>query len=422
MNIDSGFFGALLTEGDPRILSTVSRDWITPKWQIVYDFVTDCLNNPEVKRMPKPETVELRFNCDLMRTTEPVGFFVSELRKRKARLALEDGVRDILMPLISMETPDQNRPLEAADKMMAHCSEVKSKYRQVRQGEPLDYKRDIERRRALYRARKERRGLMGIPYPFEPLNICTGGLIDGELTLFLGEYGQGKTWFMNQVARHAFQQGHSVLFVSQEMGPDRAAIREDALMAGISPDRFRRGMLTEEEEERLDQFYGTLAEYKNEFLVYGPADVHSTASFEALISMLRPKIDVVLWDSPYLCIRSSTWEQRSEFVKGLKNMAESYSIPIFATWQLTHEGRAALTVAAATDPDHTLCLQRDQQMKSVGQAKIYAMKTRDGLELQDMMLQWDVARGAFDVLSYNIPGVESDMGDYAGDFSVEDMG
>jgi len=414
VNIDSGFFYALLRTGDPQRLSQMSRDWIADEWQGVYDFVVECLNAPNMHKMPTPQTIELRFHVEFMETAEDVGYFINALRDRKAVQVLEDGIRDDFMPLVTSTDTEKNNPVDAAEKLMNLGAHVRRTYRPRRQGDFIDYYHDVEVREQAYTERKARQGMMGIPYPFEPMNVATGGLIDGEATAFFAESGVGKTWLLLLCAIHAANKGYSPVLFSNEMQPKRLTIRLDAIMAGVSPERFRRGILTLQEEEKLDAYYKTLAERgkKSAFVIFGPSDINGLASFESILSIIRNDIDVIFWDSPYLCVRSETWEEKTVFVQDLKNMAEDYALPIVVTWQLNRKGEVALTSAITQDFDHNFILGRDSQQKDLAQARLWSLKTRDGLELEDMLLKWNVKEGEFGVLSWKIPGVGSSNENY----------
>lgn len=417
MNLDSNFFYCLLRDGDPRKLMDVPRSWIDPDWQKVYDFCQDCLDNPEMKRLPQADTVGLRYSIDFFETSETIDYYINELRKRRARLALEDGLREAFQLI---EEPDkQNKPVEAADQLMQQCAEIKRVYRPVTGGEAVDYTTDIELRKQEYEKREARRGIIGIPYPFEPMNLATGGLVDGEVSVILARSGVGKTWFLCLVASHALRLGKNVLVVTQEMPPKGLAMRFDGLLAGVPPDRHRLGMLNVEERDRLWSYYDGLSQSTAKLHIYGKHDIRTLGAFEALLSVMASEIDLVCWDSPYLLTRSEKdWETRAGFVEMIKYLAEDYNKPFFLTWQLNSQGQPAFTAAIKTDVDHNF-LADVEGLEDLFQIKVSSIKTREGMSLREMRLEWNIARARFDVLYWKIPGL-GDSGDYTVDVFGEE--
>ncbi len=393
MNIDAGFFYTLLYKGDPQPLIHVSEDFFEDRWKEVYRFVVGALSDPSMLKLPEVETVSGMFEIEFFETEEEVAFYVGMLRSRRARVALEDAIQKVAVPLIEHPNSLDYDPLEAARELMMKSSEIRRKYRKTK-GEILDYNEDVGIRIAEYNKRKSQKGLMGIPYPFPALNDATGGMQGGELTVFFAESGLGKTWMLVQVAITAMESGCAGVCFSQEMKPKRLSMRLDALGARVSPDRFRRGCLTPEEEEKVRAYYTDLPN-RPKLHLFGPKDIKCLADFEATLAALRPSISYILWDSPYMICRANEWADRTDFVKGLKELLEDYDIPLFATWQLNRKGEPSFTDAIRTDADHNF-VGTDEGLEEMQQIRVFSLKTRDGLKLENLLLRWEIAEGNFE--------------------------
>jgi len=401
MNIDAQFFYCLLRDEDPMPLAHVPREWFHEPWVTVYDFVRECLSSPKMKRLPQIETVIAKFGVEFMETAEDLGFYVEELCKRKTRLEVEELIRDVAIPLIESPSDPMYNPAKAAQVLLEGSAEITRRNRRS-YDQHLDYWKDVKVRIDILKKRQAQKGLTGIPYPFDPLNYATGGLIDGELTVFLGASGIGKSWFLALTAMNALKLNYPGAIFSQEMRPRELSLRLDLLGAGVAPQRAWDGSYREHEWQKLRDYYHAITtEEKPYFQLFGPSDVRSLADFEATLASIRPKISWVAWDSPYLLCRGEKWELRADFVRTLKALAEDYNIPIFVTWQLNSDGEPAYTRAVYTDADHNFKATEDRDLR---QLRISSTKTRDGLHLESLLLKWDLYNGEFGTIGFNIPG------------------
>ena len=422
MNIDAGFFYQLLQNGDPRPLKKIQRAWLVPTWQQAYDFCLECVNNPDMQHLPTLETIsEVLKGINFLETNEDIGFFIQQIRERGAYLAYTEHLREELNKVVATES--NIKPLEILDGAQRGIASIRKTFRVNYGDEVVDFGKDTDPRFADYEERENKKGLLGIPFPFEPLNMCTCGALPGELFLFLAKSGCGKTWLLSLIAKHCYDLGYGVGFFSQEMRSKRAAMRLDAVMSGVSPKRFLYGELSIEEKLKLQQYYASLKTKKNELLLYGPNDIVDLEAFASTLSVIRNKISIVCWDSPYLCIRGNkNWEERASFVHNVKQLAEQYAIPIILTWQLNIDGNAAYTGAATTDADYNFLLHRNKQQEDTHQASMESRKTRDGMLLHNMDLEWNTVEGKFSVRGYDIPGMGDTNTSYAMDYTEEGMG
>jgi len=410
MNIDAGFIATVLRDGDPRKFTLVEPDWVMgDKWVKAYNFISACLENPEIGTLPAPDTVALRYEVELPDTRETVGYYVGELRKRKARMDLEAQLRGPILDMLKGDNPDKDDPIGAAELAMTVAADIRRKYRPDFHGGEDELHAGLDDCWQAYLEREENQGLIGIPYPWEGLNLATGGLIGGELTAILGNPGCGKSWLILKVALHAHAQGKTVLMVSQEMQPRRLKLRAHALLAGVSPERFWRGQLEERERQKMQEyFHQDVSKFHQKLHLYGPREITSLGVFEAHLSALSSDVDLVVWDSPYLCSRSEKWEDRAQFVLELKQLAEMYNKPILVSWQM-REGVPAFTRAIWQDADHNFVLNREDVHKAKKEAAIRSLKTRDGLELEELLMRWDTAAGVFEQLAWRIDGLGNSL-------------
>lgn len=88
----------------------------------------------------------------------------------------------------------------------------------------------------------------------EKLDEATGGFRPGELIVFVGPTGTGKTLLCAQTRRQACHDGYHVLFASAEMDAESLLARELAATAGVPHSKMRnKGAILPEELARLMQ-------------------------------------------------------------------------------------------------------------------------------------------------------------------------
>ncbi len=93
--------------------------------------------------------------------------------------------------------------------------------------------------RRLLKRFDEKESELAICTGIEKLDEATGGFRPGELVVFVGSTGTGKTLLSQQTRRQACQDGHHVLFASGEMDAESLLARELASAAGVPHSKMR---------------------------------------------------------------------------------------------------------------------------------------------------------------------------------------
>lgn len=100
----------------------------------------------------------------------------------------------------------------------------------------------------------------GIPLGLYPVDDAFYGFQPGQLITFLGRQKAGKTTFMLNSALKAWEEGYDVLFFSVEMDVELLRQRLYSLGAHVSPSRFRRGNLRENDKQKVRDFHEKMSE------------------------------------------------------------------------------------------------------------------------------------------------------------------
>ena len=181
----------------------------------------------------------------------------------------------------------------------------------------------------------------GIRIPFREIHETLDGLRKQCLTILGARPAVGKTQFAMQLAHYAAQSGHTVLFVSLEMGAKRLIHRALTGRAMVSSYKFRRGLLDEEELQEVQKAAFHFASFEKRMLYADQAGM-SVQGLEALLRSLASrgqKVDLLVIDYLQLLRSTGKHENRVQEVsyisRMLKGFTMRYDMPVLALSQLT---------------------------------------------------------------------------------------
>lgn len=239
--------------------------------------------------------------------------------------------------------------------------------------------------------------LTGLGTGFTQLDEMTCGLQPGELIIVAARPSMGKTAFGLCVAEHmAVDAGRPVAFFSMEMSRQQVAQRILCARGGVDSHRLRRGMLSDEEIQRLHAVA--------EDLLPAPLLIDDTPSMSLLELRAKARrlksqhnIEAVFVDYLQLMHVPGAESRQQEIAtvsRGLKGLARELHIPVIALAQLnrqveSREGNRPRmsdlreSGAIEQDADVVLLLHREEYYhpddESVrGKAEIIVAKQRNG--------------------------------------------
>jgi replicative DNA helicase len=103
----------------------------------------------------------------------------------------------------------------------------------------------------------------GIPLPFPIISRLYGNLLAGDLTVVAAPAGQGKSTFLNCIARYAVENKYAkVLFLDTEMETERVIRRSVAAESGVSEYYLRTGKWRNS-QEMVEKVRGLWDKYRN---------------------------------------------------------------------------------------------------------------------------------------------------------------
>lgn len=173
-----------------------------------------------------------------------------------------------------------------------------------------------------------------------------GGVANGELLIWLGGYGQGKTSFMINQAVELALRGKHVLYVSREISKAKCYQRMDQKLTGYTRD------------ERLANPKAVMAMRRllaGQFYVKDWSHAKVTVDdIKALVKRMRAKgqrVDTVFVDYMKLLdpIRNNRHGERfnySQIAMDLRALANELSVPLITAWQVNRTGYEKQVISA----------------------------------------------------------------------------
>ena len=222
----------------------------------------------------------------------------------------------------------------------------------------------------IYDTVRNKKGLTGIPWPWDKMNEETLGIQKGEYIVFTARPKNMKTWLLCYLA-HFMYSAHRrrVLFYTREMSPETILRRMVALAGKADYSKFTKATLTEQEELDVWRRIQSVAEVEKLLDDRGTRAMLritdcSDQGYGSGVAGLRRKIedtqpDIVFIDAVYLMTddqkKSNTqdWLQHTHVSRDIRNLSHELMIPIVVTTQVKREGEkthgASIGESALTD-------------------------------------------------------------------------
>ncbi|MGD9562580.1 MAG: replicative DNA helicase [Pyrinomonadaceae bacterium] len=193
-------------------------------------------------------------------------------------------------------------------------------------------------------SRRENHALTGLATGFRELDEMTSGLQPSDLIIVAARPSMGKTALCLTIAQNAAIDEKAVVgFFSLEMSKEQLVMRMMASEAKVDASRFRKGMLSRDEWERLARAIGTLAEARL-FIDDTPGiSVLEMRAKARRLAAEQKKLDLIVVD--YLQLMSagrseSRQQEVSQISRELKGLAKEMNVPVIALSQLSRAPEA----------------------------------------------------------------------------------
>lgn len=200
-----------------------------------------------------------------------------------------------------------------------------------------------------YGTRKTAGGITGIPYPWEVMNLPTGGMQNEEFIVIYGRPGNMKTWLACAIAAHAWMANYRVMFFSKEISSQAILRRTVSIIASLDYAKITTGNLSIEDEELYFDLLEELPDIEEQEKVgnhrrslrcVSDKGKRKSSTVDDLIAVAESfQPDLVVVDGFYLMrdgrskSRTADWKNIAHISQDLKGMAQYLECPVVGTTQ-----------------------------------------------------------------------------------------
>lgn len=315
-----------------------------PENKAVFQYIKSVFYDPLTRGLvPSAQLVSERF---------PSFFFPQGIKDAVPILAGElraEKVRTEILSLAQNIVDEVNAdPMKAKSLLLSKATEISSI---ASVGEDLTmaaaYKMLLEN----YETVQKSGGVIGIPYPWEPLNAVTQGMKGGEFIVLYGRPKSMKSFVALYMASDCYLRSRRrVLFFTMEMSPLLVCQRTAAMFASVEYDAFKSGKLQPSLQQHTFSILKDLMEDETLHGAHGGAQPcfsitsSRSAGGRAGVSWLRSKVTevkphILFVDGMYLMSddrsKQRTIDHKSigQISQDLKLLAQEFDIPVVAVTQ-----------------------------------------------------------------------------------------
>lgn len=347
---------------------------------------------------PNAKMVEENCSVVLPDESDKIKYVCDLVRKRTLGKGLEKDLR-LAAELLESRDPDEALTL-MGDAALRH------RKRSLR-ASVVSYKDSSKTRLANYESLKTLGGYRGVSTPWDSLDKCIQGWVNGTLNVVTGMQNTGKTWFLGVCANHALSLDKKIIFVTLEMTSDRIAKRLDSIHYKMPFRGLRDGDLDVATEERWKEEVKRDSEKPGDILFADKQLIRTVDDAASIVLEYKP--DIIFIDAGYrFQTRGSkgNWEQQVEIIRNLQISAESTNIPWVVS---TQQGDSSETGKESKrgphmrawnvrygkewviDPDVVLGLYANDDLRLLKQMEVHCLKMRDnaGDFKSTFKINWD---------------------------------
>ena len=386
MNIDGLLLSALIKSDKKDALKTfrfVKDKYVSGIEKHVYEFIKKYFS--EYKSLPSPKIVKNKFpEFSFYKTSDPVDFYVDEIRKRFQYEKLTDLHSKISEHLLNKNVDEAIGAVVGSMKDISIDS-VDSTFSAVD---------GLKQRIIDHNKAKKNDGVIGVLTGIDVFDKHIGGL-QKEYMVLMGRRGVGKTFTLLKIIKGmSFSMQGTIVIVSNEMDTGTIYKRLDSEYAEIPYKKYRRGGLDKDEYGRLKNLFKLYKKLPTIRVINGAGKSVDDIEYELLAI---PDLCLLGVDGIYL----TDMGLKDEY-KNTVNASRSYQrlkgklgIPVIGTTQMTDDDQTKYARGIEEDVDILIKAYQSKAMRDQRLMGFEALKIReDDVELEFMM-DWDFENWIF---------------------------
>ncbi len=350
-NIEHALITRVIDDQDFHSLEKARIDesfFSSPEAREAYNVLREFYYHPAtVGHVPSRDLIKMRVEGFYpLVAPDPVPVLAQQLRYEKLRM-------DLLQLSAALQAQAEASPMEALATLRTESAKIATV---ADSGSYLSLSSAYNMLLERYETVENAGGVIGIPYPWHPVNEETQGMQGSQFIVLYGRPKSMKSWVAVDMACHAYSVSRRrVLFYTREMSPELVTQRVAARLARVDYKAFKNGTLRTEVKDHVFLLLRELAEAETSAGAYGfrqpffvvISDRSASSSGESGgVGWLRSKIrelqpDIVFVDGMYLMrddrsnIRTADWKSVTNISRDLKGAAQEFDIPVIGVTQAT---------------------------------------------------------------------------------------
>lgn len=376
----------------------------------IYDFAIDYwLNYSAMKSAPTVDILRNKFSDYDVLVANAEGAAPAYLSKKlKNQYTFMQMTEVVRSGLIDADIDSCYKAKLLRDSLSAIVDNVTPRQQKIVYGENMDVYKKLANAKI---------NENGAPYPFDELNVETGGIKPGELAVLVAPTGKGKTWFAALTALRAAERGWNVYFATLELDPFDIGRRTELLWVNrndvvVPVDQFLKGVEMPRYIQALDRARDEIGQLPGRLVIDQPSMKERTPS-DLVQNAKMNGCNFIIVDQLQFVTKNpkiqSLYEQTADCIYTIKNLiaspADNVKMPMLLLHQMTREGvkNAKDGIGTAQDIAHSSVVEQladviwalgnTEEESKISIMKLVTLKTR---RYGDMgyKLRWELKRQA----------------------------